>query len=312
MKNIFYLLVITLLFNSCDIVVDLDIPEHKPVLVVNSVLSADSIMTAYISHSKGAFDSNSISSLNDATVKVFEDGLLLGEMNKLAIPSSDHSGSVDNVYKYYLNRMPIVGKYYSYEIEHSDYENLRAETQIPNGVDLTVEDVSLSQGEYGGKYYRLRCSFEDASGENYYRLRVHSSLFNDFDDDIRDNFLDLETTDPSIMSSAGAASDGESYWGNDALFDDRLFTNSKKEITLDFLGSYYSEGEGSKENYIVELSTISKAYFNYLTSFRAQEYIADEFSFFASEPIQVYTNIENGLGILGAMAKDTVLLDITE
>lgn len=309
MKNITFLFLFILLFSSCDVVIDLDIPEHDPVLVLNSVLRTDDTLKAYVSHSKGAFDSNPISYVNNASVKVFEDGVLLGEMDKLSIPSFNNSGFVDTVYRYYLNQMPTAGKFYSYEVEHNDYENVRAETHMPTAVDLIIEEVSpLGEDDYE-KQFRLRCSFEDAGTENYYRLRIHAE--SDDADFYTNYFVDFESSDASIIASAGVQSDGMSYWGSDALFDDELFNGSTKEIILEFWdwNYYYIEEEGYDVNYVLEVSSISKEYFNYIKSLRAYEYNADEFSLFAGEPVHVYTNIENGLGILGATATDTVLIE---
>jgi hypothetical protein len=300
MKNITFLFSLILLFSSCDVIIDLDIPEHEPVLVVNSVLSTDSIMTAYVSHSKGAFDSNPISYVNNASVKVFEDGVLLGEMDKILTPSFNYSGFVDTVCRYSLNQTPAAGKFYSYEVEHDDYENARAETPIPTAVDLIIEEVSpVGEDDYE-KQFRLRCSFEDAGTENYYRLRIHAES-----DDAyfyTNYFVDFESSDASIIASAGVQSDGMSYWGSDALFDDELFNGSTKVITLEFWdwNYYYFEEEGYDVNYVLEVSSISKEYFNYIKSLRAYENNANQFSLFAGEPVHVYTNIENGLGILGA------------
>ena len=104
MKNFLYFFTFSMLFASCDIVVDLDIPEHERVLVVNSILTTDSMINASISHSVGAFDASSISYVNNATLKVYEDGVLLGEMDEHASLSYDSSGEIDSTYVYNFNQ----------------------------------------------------------------------------------------------------------------------------------------------------------------------------------------------------------------
>ena len=145
-----------MLFASCDIVVDLDIPEHKPVLVVNSILTTDSIINASISHSVGAFDASSISYVNNATIEVYEDGVLLGKMDEEASLSYDFMGELDSIYVYNFNQNPVAGKIYSYEIAHPDYEAVRAETTVPGAVKLNVNDVSLLSEQDFEKHYRVR------------------------------------------------------------------------------------------------------------------------------------------------------------
>ena len=141
MKNFLYFITFSMLFASCDIVVDLDIPEHERVLVVNSILTTDSIINASISHSVGAFDASSISYVNHATVEVYEDGFLLGEMDEQSYLSYDSMGELDSIYLYNFNQNPVAGKIYSYEIAHPDYEAVRAETTVPASVKLNVNKL---------------------------------------------------------------------------------------------------------------------------------------------------------------------------
>ena len=305
MKNLTFLLSFILLFSSCEMVVDLDIPEHEPVLVVNSVLSTDQPIKTSLSHSIGAFDLNSISSVNNASIEVFEDGELLGLMDVTSVPYYNNSGVLDSTYEYHLNQNPIAGKTYTYEIAHDDYENVRAETFVPNAFDLNVQEISLLSSEEYAQQYRIHFSFDDdALNENYYRLRLKF---------ISTNYQynhDFETSVASIISSEGVENDGAAYWGYEALFDDDLFNGTQKEISIDFWDwkSYFEE-EGYEVNYSLELTSISKAYYTYTRSLRAHQDHQDQF-LFAGEPVQVYTNIENGLGILGAMSVDSVLLEL--
>ena len=304
MKNFLYFFTFSMLFASCDIVVDLDIPEHERVLVVNSILTTDSMINASISHSVGAFDASSISYVNNATVEVYEDGVLLGEMDEQASLSYDSSGELDSTYVYNFNQNPVAGKIYSYEIVHPDYEAVRAETTVPAAVKLNVNDVTfLSEQDYE-KHYRVRFSFNDAPEDNFYRLRLRNpNTYSGFDY--------FESNDASMISSAGVQSDGATFFGNEALFDDEMFNGTEKEISIDFFDykSFWFEEEGIEVQFILELSSVSESYYTYIRSLRAHYDNQDQF-IFAGEPVQVFTNIENGLGVLGSMSIDNVLLDI--
>ena len=214
-----------MLFASCDIVVDLDIPEHERVLVVNSILTTDSMINASISHSVGAFDASSISYVNNATVEVYEDGVLLGEMDEQASLSYDSSGELDSTYVYNFNQNPVAGKIYSYEIVHPDYEAVRAETTVPAAVKLNVNDVTLLSEQDYDKHYRVRFSFNDAPEDNFYRLRLrNSNTYYGFDY--------FESNDASMISSAGVQSDGATFYGDEALFDDKMFNGTEKRFQL--------------------------------------------------------------------------------
>ena len=295
MKNFLYFFIFSMLFASCDIVVDLDIPEHERVLVVNSILTTDSIINASISHSVGAFDASSISYVNNATVEVYEDGVLLGEMDEQVSYSYNYMDELDSTYVYNFNQNPVAGKIYSYEIAHPDYEAVRAETTVPTAVKLNVNDVTLLSEEDYEKHYRVRFSFNDAPEDNFYRLRLRNpNTYYGFDY--------FESNDASMISSAGVQSDGATFYGDEALFDDEMFNGTLKEISIDFFD--YKSFE-----YTLELTSVSESYYTYIRSLRAHYDNQDQF-IFAGEPVQVFTNIENGLGVLGSMSVDNVLLDI--
>ena len=304
MKNFLYFFTFSMLFATCDIVVDLDIPEHERVLVVNSIITTDSIINASISHSVGAFDASSISYVNNATVEVYEDGVLLGEMDEQASLSFDSSGELDSTYVYNFNQNPVAGKIYSYEIVHPDYEAVRAETTVPAAVKLNVNDVTLLSEQDYEKHYRVRFSFNDAPEDNFYRLRLRNpNTYSGFDY--------FESNDASMISSAGVQSDGATFYGDEALFDDEMFNGTEKEISIDFFDykSFWFEEEGIEVQFILELTSVSESYYTYIRSLRAHYDNQDQF-IFAGEPVQVFTNIENGLGVLGSMTIDNVLLDI--
>ena len=304
MKNFLYFFSFSMLFASCDIVVDLDIPEHERVLVVNSILLTDSIINAYISHSVGAFDASSISYVNNATVEVYEDGVLLGEMDEQASFSYDSSGELDSTYVYNFNQNPVAGKIYSYEIVHPDYEAVRAETTVPSAVKLNVNEVTLLSEQDYDKHYRVRFSFNDAPEDNFYRLRLRNP-------NTYSGFHYFESNDASMISSSGVQSDGATFNGDEAFFDDKMFNGTEKEISIDFFDykSFWFEEEGIEVQFILELTSVSESYYTYIRSLRAHFDNQDQF-IFAGEPVQVFTNIENGLGVLGSMSLDTMLLEL--
>ncbi len=297
MKNFLYFFTFSMIIASCDIVVDLDIPEHERVLVVNSILTTDSMINASISHSVGAFDASSISYVNNATVEVYEDGVLLGEMDEEASLYYDSMGELDSTYVYNFNQNPVAGKIYSYEIAHPDYETVRSETTVPAEVKLNVNEVTLLSEQDYEKHYRVRFSFNDAVDDNFYRLRLR------YQNEDYDGFDYFESNDASIISSAGVQSDGATFYGDEALFDDEMFNGTEKEISIDFF--VYNK----PLEYILELTSVSESYYTYIRSLRAHYDNQDQF-IFAGEPVQVFTNIENGLGVLGSMSLDTMLLEL--
>ena len=79
-------------------------------------------------------------------------------MDEQASLSYDSAGELDSSYVYNFNQNPVAGKIYSYEIVHSDYEAVRAETTVPAAVKLNVNNVTLLSNQDYEKHYRVRFS----------------------------------------------------------------------------------------------------------------------------------------------------------
>ena len=163
----------------------------------------------------------------------------------------------------------------------------------------------LSEQDYE-KHYRVRFSFNDAPEDNFYRLRLRNpNTYSGFDY--------FESNDASMISSAGVQSDGATFYGDEALFDDEMFNGTEKDISIDFFDYkslyYEDEDEEYEVQFILELTSVSESYYTYIRSLRAHYDNQDQF-IFAGEPVQVFTNIENGLGVLGSMSVDTMLLEL--
>ena len=93
-----------------------------------------------------------------------------------------------------------------------------------------------------------------------------------------------------------------------------MFNGTEKEISIDFFDynkslHYEQEEEEYEVQFILELTSVSESYYTYIRSLRAHYDNQDQF-IFAGEPVQVFTNIENGLGVLGSMSVDTMLLEL--
>ncbi len=295
MRKLSIILLAFLFISSCEIVVDLDIPPHESLLVVNSVInsSKDSLF-AYVSYSQGSFDIGSVAYLNDAVVNIYEDNVFLGAMSYQSIPQNfnEFDMSIDTLYKYFLAYSPRAESMYSLQVSHPNYPDIEAQTYLPKAVPFSIDTVLVLEEnmEYGSNI-RLQLSFEDLEEENFYRLRVFARKNNYY------YYSEIETSDASMFSNEGPVqSGGSTFYGRDALFDDQLFNGEQKTITLDsFVYSDFSS------DYSLELSSISKEYFLYLRSIDLYNN-NNNFSIISGEPIQVYSNIENGLGIMGSIS----------
>lgn len=299
MKKIIPFLALITVFHSCDVVVDLDIEDHTPVLVLNSLLSPDSIAAVSLSHSLGAFEQGSISEVKDATVRLYENDSYLTDAIYVEDDFSLGYYQFEGVY-------PTSGKNYKIEALHNEYESVFSSTTIPELVpinSLTIDSVIEYQDEFIIDYTAsVTFSFEDhPQQENYYMLELI------YEDEYYSYPRYFFSNEASFGSSMGVDSE-YAFAGDVAIFSDNLFNGETKSIEFGYWSYIHMyEGEEVEQSLVkLKFSSISKDYYLYKKSRLASR---DSDEFFGGEPIQVYTNIQNGLGVLVSKATDEYILE---
>ena len=285
-------------------VIDLDIPSHEPVLVLNGLLYTDTNVQVVVSHSVGAFSTAIPSFVNDANVLLYKnnqfiDSLLPDTTNLVYVNYIDDSYNVDSLAMYYYksNYIPEKNVNYRIEVNHSDYISISAETYIPNDITLYNIDIDTTSNE---EKIGFTFSFDDnAIRQNYYRLKLFSSCNKEWENmngDIeRLNFRGYTrfmSNDPSFPSHIPF--EGYTFQGDNVVFTDALFNGQQKTITLDVLSDLkYADCD----TIIIQFSTFSNDTYSYYNSL-GDHSEKGELSIFGGEVIPVYTNVDNGLGVL--------------
>ena len=306
MKNIIYpTLLFSLLIVSCDMetVIDLDIPPHEPVLVLNGILDTDTNARVVISHSVGAFSNAVPSFINNANVLLYKDNqfidsLLLDTTNLVYVNYyDDYAADSLAMYYYKSDYIPEKNTTYRIAVDHSDYPSISAETFIPD--DITVYNIDVDTTSHEDKI-GLTFSFDDnAAQQNYYRLKVFSSCTKEWEDEYGNDQewgyrgdAYMMSNDPSFSSDIPWG--GYTFIGNKVIFSDDLFNGQQKTMTLDVQSEFeYAECD----TVIIEFSTFSDDTYSYYSSLVGHSE-KGELSIFGGEVIPVYSNVENGLGVL--------------
>ena len=314
MKNIIYPILLSSLFIvSCDMetVIDLDIPSHEPVLVLNGLLDTDTNAQVVVSHSVGAFSTAIPSFINDASVLLYKNNQLidslLPDLSNLVYVNYIDNQNVDSLAMYYYKSdyKPEKNENYRIEVNHSDYNPISAETYIPDDISLYNIDIDTTSSK---EKIGFTFSFNDnASQQNYYRLKLFSSCKKEWNNE-EWNFrgaTNFMSNDPSFPS--GIPFEGYTFQGNNVLFTDALFNGQQKTFTLDISSGKivgYETEDGTNfvdyadcDTIIIQFSTFSDDTYSYYSSL-GDHSEKGELSIFGGEVIPVYSNVENGLGVL--------------
>jgi hypothetical protein len=307
-KTILSILVCSLLFSCEDMetVVTIDIPPHEAVLVLNSIVDTDTEVRVLVSHSVGAFEQITPSCVTDAEVLLFEnnqfvDTLSIDLINTDSVNYYNNSGESQILMNYYTSDIiPNSGSTYKIVVNHQNYESITASTYIPE--DIIVYNIQIDTVTDPEKI-GFSFSFNDNGiQENYYRLKLFSSCMktwiNEYDGDtIFSEYVSERTVmmsnDPSFPG--GIPFGGYTFIDNQVVFTDDLFNGQEKNISIDVESKGYRYSDC--DTVTIQFSTFSDDTYSYYNSL-GDHSEKGELGLFGGEVIPVYSNVENGLGVI--------------
>jgi hypothetical protein len=275
-----------------------DFPLRPSQLVVNCLFTQDSIWEFQVSKSLSVLDNADLPLITDAVISLYKNSELLEEIFR---PDED------GWYRY-TDHLPEVNQEYSIEVSAPDFENTLlakeysvSPTAISNA-SIIVRDSSFWQHDngdwmsYGGNVEgSFLISLDDpVATENYYALAVYSidTAYYNWED--RDNYV-LETNS-LVISCDDPSIDGEASSSLYVFFTDAIFNGEEYQIKLDF-----EDWRATRNKiYFIKLSTLQRSAYLYQKSIDQYfDAATDPFS----EPVQIFSNIENGYGIFSSYAE---------
>jgi hypothetical protein len=263
---------------SCELIVDIDVPFEKKQLVVNCDFNPEEVWSAYISLNKNILDTLEHSRVTNAFVVVYENDQPIDTMAHV------ENGKYESDFG-----KPFAGKEYSIRVQAEDYGIASAQSHIPNVTQ--IENVTVIEPDPGSTDYKTKITVaftDNVNEENFYQLKVfthHEYLGEDFQIVYNSQSVGLSVDDPSENVEV-------EDWRAGVLLKDVLFNGKKREVSM--ITHYPSGG-----NFLVELRTLSKDLYDYQITRSLQEISNGDP---LSQPINVYSNINNGFGIFAGYA----------
>ncbi|PLX15832.1 MAG: hypothetical protein C0597_08440 [Marinilabiliales bacterium] len=229
--------------------------------------------------------------------------------------------------------IPKPGREYEIEItnlnsanpDFKDFKGLKSKTYIPERISTTSEIIENTDTTF--YKYRLDITFDDpADKKNYYFLTVSfiQSL-----DSISIDTLDMDEVwnkeDPFGELSFGwqnisyRLQDANNYTPRDQdqqmygpmplngeLINDEKFNGQTKTYSLNLWSSEVYPDDFHKY-FVIELMHVSEEYYKYYSAISKQ--LSSQNDVF-SEPAQLYSNVENGIGIFAGATIATEYIEI--
>ena len=292
MKKLFFLLSVSLIYISCEKVIPFEGDLNTPKLVVNSIFESDSTFKVHISSSRSVIDVSPFQNIEDAVVKIKDD-------NGAIIETLYH---LDNGF-YAGQVFPEQNKTYQLEVIHPNYNNITSTDSLPIPITINSVDTSTIIDPINENRLQIILNFDDPeNSQNYYLIEtssVNEKLVIENSDTLE---YELDTIlNQTMILTDEVFQDGSSPFREQGLFNDLLFNGQNKNLELEIPNDeYWNFSDGSTEMSYKRLSltlylhNISKSYYYYRTSLELyQNASGNPFA----QPVQVYSNIDNGFGI---------------
>ncbi|MEL6674764.1 MAG: DUF4249 domain-containing protein [Bacteroidota bacterium] len=301
---------------ACEQTLDRPLPEHTPRLVVYGFLSPGEIVDVYVSRSYGPLDELSIDELliPDASLD-----LKLGSssytdptyIDTIFFPSDPNTAT--GAYRFAAAR-PEVGQTVSLEVSHPDYETVSAQTVVPNPIEVVGGNLEQNayrevQPDGSGEYQSLlHITVDDpADITNFYRV---GECWMGVEDPNQPNNLiwePVEVLGPAVLSQSGG------YVADGTYASDESINGQVGDLTfLVRLRNAFDDPAQIQEFAVREVAvfteTADEAYARFQEDLDLQRNSLGGISLTAPEPIIVFSNIENGYGLLGGLvtSRDTL------
>ena len=327
MKKIFPLLAIVLLITACEKQIDIDIEDTESMVVVKAANEADSPLTVDLTYSRPAFgsfyvryDEDFFQKITNATVSLSVDG-------GAALAASRNDGT------YTFSHKPQPGEKLELTIAVPGKDNITSTATVPQCPMISNLDTSYSNQGYDYYYTtQVNVNFtlnDPAATDDYYAIRIREidtiiNIERDNNDNIilQDTIIEsyyrfFECTDYLLVNNNEIdiedPTTSRTYSGTEMLFTDATINGLSHNIKL--VGQYDRYWEKASDTTIyhyglfLEVTALTRDLYLYRQTMNNYNN-NDELLGFFSEPVQIHSNIDGGIGIFGVSSKTTIQIPL--
>ena len=305
MKNLSTLILLFILFNSCETALDIKLPSIESKLVVNSYLIADEY---WDTQNQFLLLSNSIEGMGSLNDYAYTDSFPVISHANAFINEINNIDEILNTYPLdfttncycYTNPSftPKENTTYELHVEASGYPSIKSRETMPLKPEYIISDFEMKSSvdqEEEGKLCEFKILLKDPPDQtNYYRLKI--ILANNFDD--RGRPCTYQVVDPSFLIPINRYNSSNTYFeGKNGYFTDELFAGEQKQFFIQV-----DKPKGAYNHFYIEVVSYSENLYNF--NLTRKEQIRDSNNFlFNSEAIFIDSNIEEGYGVFGGRAR---------
>jgi len=298
---IYLISIITLV--SCEQFLEVDLPGQEPRLVLNALLEPSDTLKVFLTKSKGVLEGTLF---NEEFDLVAGAEVSLKDQDGQIFPMEyiDRSTRFKPNAFYYLSGHQFLGDH-NYELvaEKEGLPTISSTQKLPKQIQIkSIDMINLGPGdEHGGDDdFEVTVKFEDPSGRNFYE--ISGGIFG------RNIFISEGDTSLFFFSSDLYPEPVNPVYKKDylmrsvLLFNDILLNGSESEIVF-----RTSIRKNMDMEVTIRLAHVSESYYRFYDTADLQQANRGDF---LSQPVLVFNNVTNGLGIFKSKNTDQRVIEM--
>jgi hypothetical protein len=292
---------------SCEKSVTIDIPEKPAQLVVNSILEKGDSIRLMVGKTRHILSGSVMGNLEETYA--VKDANAVVYRNNIAIDTLVYFPSSHD-YRSLKNTVVANGNVYTYKVSANGYTPVETSSALPSQSVIAqlirVKNARTNSG--GGSMDEITIKLDDPAAEkNFYLVQIFPAWAGSSGYAV----YCVSTSDKDVEQigdDADPLATDNCYNGGRLLLSDVNFNGKQKQLKL-FVDSgelrEFSDASGNIRRPYVKVLRITEDYFRYIKSYSSYESASG--NPFA-EPVNVYSNVKNGFGILAVStaAADTL------
>lgn len=282
---------------GCEQFLEVELPGQEPRLVMNALLEPSDTIRVYLTKSKGILEGTEYDGfeyVRDGQVFLkTEDGSLF------PFGFAEKSNPFESFAYYYLAGYNFrVNDQYEIIAESAGYKEISAKVRFPERVpikELSYRNLGPTDSFSNHDLLEFTVKFDELPGMDFYELtgQIYGSSTT------QENSFYSANLNPKPVNPAY---ERDSWIARGILFDDVLLAGNDSEIVFRAIIPREYDLDVT-----ISLAHVSESYFRYEETVGLQDYNRGDF---LSQPVLVYNNIQNGMGILKARNTDQRVLNI--
>lgn len=286
LKHTVKLFIGLIIFASCETTIDYDLPTEPSKITIDTKLRTGDSAAVVVGTSIYALSSNNpILMDTTATVLLYENNVPVSQLEITENPSPR------NVRFFFSSDYKLkANQTYKVEASLNGYNTA-------SGEGILKDPIPITSTQFDSTSKNLILTFQDPpTKDDYYMITVSDSSMNDFyyysTNDVVLDFFDASSFDDPLGDGSGNEKYGMNGYLSDQYFNGKTKTLSVKVDNIINEAAFYGI------SYHVQLWRISHDLYEHERTKAVAWQSDNPFS----EPVQIYSNISNGYGIVGTVA----------